>query len=287
MKGQAIAHGAITVINAIATGKGSAMGIDLWTKAKVKLTDEIGVIKGRILDDPEESPILIEKAVDVVLRRFNLNQKFGAKVETESNIPIARGLKSSSTAANAITLATVAALDKRLDDVEIVKLGVEAAKEAKVTITGAFDDACASYFGGFVVTDNFKFEILKRSSIQRELDVVLFVPTEKIPTTAHSIDKMRLMAPFVDKAFNLAMNGEYLEALTINGLIYSAVLGYDSNIAIDALEAGATAAGLSGTGPAFAALVPHDKVDDVANVWKEKDADIIITKISNKKTVLE
>ena len=38
--GTAIAHGAITVINAIATGKGAALGVDLWTKAYVRLTKE-------------------------------------------------------------------------------------------------------------------------------------------------------------------------------------------------------------------------------------------------------
>ncbi len=61
---------------------------------------------------------------------------------------MARGLKSSSAAANAIALATTAALERSLDDVTVVKLGVDGALDAKVTITGAFDDACASYFGG-------------------------------------------------------------------------------------------------------------------------------------------
>ena len=85
---------------------------------------------------------------------FGLEKSFGAKIKTQSNIPIARGLKSSSVAANATALATTAALGKTLDDLEIIKLGVEAAFDAKVTVTGAFDDACASYFGGIVITDN-------------------------------------------------------------------------------------------------------------------------------------
>ncbi|MEJ2280506.1 MAG: hypothetical protein P8X97_01085 [Candidatus Bathyarchaeota archaeon] len=32
-KAEAISHGAATIINAIATGKGAAIGVDLWTKA--------------------------------------------------------------------------------------------------------------------------------------------------------------------------------------------------------------------------------------------------------------
>ncbi len=144
----AIAHGAATIVNAIALGKGAAFGVDLWTKAEVKLTDEPGIVKAEITSDPKESTLLIEKTVLRVLQRFSLEKSFGAKVKTQSNIPIARGLKSSSAAANAVALATTAALGKTLDDLEIVKIGVEAAFDAKVTVTGAFDDACASYFGG-------------------------------------------------------------------------------------------------------------------------------------------
>ena len=44
-KAVAIAHGAATIVNAIALGKGAAFGVDLWTKAEVKLTDEPGVIQ--------------------------------------------------------------------------------------------------------------------------------------------------------------------------------------------------------------------------------------------------
>jgi len=143
---EAKSHGAATIINAIATGKGAAIGVDLWTKAKVKVTDEPRIIESMITSDPTEDPVLIEKTVRKVLKYFNLERKFGAKVETWSNIPIARGLKSSSAAGNAVALATVAALEKHLDDITIVSIGVDGAIDANVTITGAFDDACASYF---------------------------------------------------------------------------------------------------------------------------------------------
>ena len=76
-----------------------------------------------------------------------------------------KGLKSSSAAANAVALASTAALGKHLDDLELVKLGVDAAFDAKVTVTGAFDDACASYFGGIVVTDNLNRKIIKQMPV--------------------------------------------------------------------------------------------------------------------------
>ena len=143
---QAIAHGAATIVNAIALGKGAAFGVGLSTKAKVTLTDEPQVITGEIVSDPAESTALIEKTVTRVFQRFKVEKRFGAKVQTWSEIPAARGLKSSSAAANAVVLATTAALGETLDDLEIVKLGVAAAFDAKVTVTGAFDDACASRY---------------------------------------------------------------------------------------------------------------------------------------------
>ena len=92
-KAVAIAHGAATIVNAIALGKGAAFGVDLWTKAEVKLTNEPGIIEAEITSDPNESTLLIEKTVLRVLQKFGLEKSFGAKVKTQSNIPIARGLK--------------------------------------------------------------------------------------------------------------------------------------------------------------------------------------------------
>ena len=49
----AIAHGAATIVNAMALGKGAAFGVDLYTKAQVELTDEPSIIKAEITSDPE------------------------------------------------------------------------------------------------------------------------------------------------------------------------------------------------------------------------------------------
>ena len=85
-------------------------------------------------------------------------------------------------AANATALATVTALGKRLDDLEIIKIGVQAAFDAKCTITGAFDDACASYFGGAVITDNLNRQILKQLPLPKDLVVLFHVPPQKAYT---------------------------------------------------------------------------------------------------------
>ena len=61
---------------------------------------------------------------------------------------------------------------------ELVNLGVDAAFDAKVTVTGAFDDACA-LFGGIVITDNLKREIVKQLPLPEDLTVLFLVPPEK------------------------------------------------------------------------------------------------------------
>ena len=59
----AIAYGAATIVNAIALGKGAALGVDLWTKAEVILTDDPKIISGEITSDRSEDTSLIEKTV--------------------------------------------------------------------------------------------------------------------------------------------------------------------------------------------------------------------------------
>ena len=178
-KATAIAHGAATIVNAIALGKGAAFGVDLWTKAEVKITDEPHVIKAEITSDSTETTVLIEKTVKRVLERFGLEKSFGAKVKTWSNIPIAKGLKKQQCSLKRGSSRSNGGSRQNARWLEIVKLGVEAAFDAKVTVTGAFDDACASYFGGVVITDNLNCELVKQLPLTEDLSVLFHVPARK------------------------------------------------------------------------------------------------------------
>ena len=282
-KAVAVAHGAATIVNAIALGKGAAFGVDLWTRAEVQLTDEPGVIRAEIVSDPKESTLLIEKTASRVLKRFSSEKRFGVKIKTLSNIPIARGLKSSSVAANATALATTAALGKTLGDLEIIKLGVEAAFDAKVTVTGAFDDACASYFGGIAITDNSKQELIKQLPLPKDLTVLFHVPPQKSYTINCNVDRLRTLKPLVEIAFEKALEGKVWEALTLNGLIYSSASKLNTTIAVDALAAGAVAAGLCGKGPAVTAVVPNDRVDLVEAALQRYEGEVLRVQLNCEK----
>ncbi len=274
-KAEAVAHGAATIVNAMATGEGAAFGVDLWTKANVELTSQPHEVSVQISSDPAESTLLVERTVARVLQRFGVQDQFGAKVRTDSNIPAARGLKSSSVAANAVALATVAALGKSLTDLEIVNLGIDAAFDAKVTVTGAFDDACASFFGGVVVTDNVNRKLVQQFTLPKDCSVLFLVPAKKAYSGKVDTDRLHTLGSMVKVAYKEAAAGNFWTALSLNGLIYSSAFGFDPSAALDALAAGATAAGLCGKGPAVTALVPETRIDNVKKAWQSHEGQII------------
>jgi shikimate kinase len=281
---EATAYGAVTIVNAIATGKGAAFGIDLWTKDRVKLTDD-RTIETRILNDEKESTLLAEKCVRAVFDHFGTS-KLGARVETDSNIPVARGLKSSSVAGNAVVLATLAALQKRLKSSEVLKLVVDASLQAKVSATGAFDDAAASLYGNVVVTDNIARKVLRTFPVEGH-HVLLLVPPEKAYTADADLKRIKTVKRQVETAHEQALSGEYWNAMTLNGLIYSHVLRLPADVIVESLGAGALAAGISGKGPAYAFVVEEQFKDLVLDVLKEHEGKVMVSKTRSHPSLSE
>ena len=274
MKGYAWAKGAASILNAVATWKGSAFGIDLKTQAEVEL-DNSDCIKGQV---PGVDTRLIEHCVELVLDR--LGYVYGGTVRTYSEIPVASGLKSSSTAANAVVLATLDALDEEMDLISAAKIGVDAAKDVGVTITGALDDALASMLGGVVVTDNRKMLLLRHEEIHRS--VMLLVPEQKCFSKDTNVRDSEVIAPLADVAFELAMRGDYGRAMTLNGFAYCVALGLPTKPLLQGLRAGAEGVSLSGTGPAYAAIIDEDKMDELEAAWGVLGGRVIRTKANNK-----
>jgi shikimate kinase len=272
--GYACAYGAGTIINAIATWKGAAFGIDLKTEAEVILTDD-KKIHGYIEEGGDTR--LIERCVELTLARFG--SATGAKVSTKSQVPIASGLKSSSAAANATVLATLDALGETLPPLEAVKIGVRAALDAKVTITGAFDDACASMLGGFVITDNKKMELISR--VERDSEVLILAPSKKVFSSATNVGRSRLIGKWVELAYKEALAGNFEKAMTLNGFLYCAALGFSTEPMMAALEVGIEGVSLSGTGPAYTALGSAELLDKLETVWGRMGGKVIRTKVIN------
>ncbi len=278
--GQAYALGAGTIINAISTWKGAAFGIDLKTFSSVELSEENRGIQGSIREYPHGDTTLIERAVELVLEHFDM--EMGGTVHTKSEIPLASGLKSSSAAANASILATLGAIGESLEPLEAIRIGVRAAREAGVTITGAFDDACASFMGGVVITDNRKDELVNHTPL--EMDVLVFAPDTMALSSKTDVSRSELIGPWIDLAYDLALDGRYQEAMTLNGVMYCNALGYDTEMIMKGLECGVQGVSLSGTGPSFVALVDNEKAESLTDIWRNcgKGGKVIRTQINNK-----
>jgi len=272
------AHGAATIVNAMACGRGAAFGIDLYTEAEVTL---VGAgIDARIAGECENTS-LIEACVKNTLAHIGMDT--GARVDTKSNIPIARGLKSSSVAANAVILATLKATGKKIPDDEFLRLAVKSAKDAGVTITGALDDAAASYFGGVVVTDNEKGDVLFHEDFP-ELDVVVYYPDKKSYSAKVDMEKISAIRDEASIAWRLAKSKQYYTALVVNGLLYCKALGIDPQPAYLAIKAGALSAGLSGKGPAFVALCGGEAAGAVKEEWAELGGMLLQTRTTNRRS---
>lgn len=285
MHGHGCANGAGTIVNAIAIWKGAAFCIDLETTADVELDEcsdagagDAGRITGRIENADTADTALITRCVSLVLDRFGY--RCDGVVTTRSEIPIARGLKSSSAAANATVLATLDAIGETLPLPEVIPMGVRAALDVGVTITGAFDDACASALGGIVITDNRSMELVER--LVYESDVLIYLPEEKAFTADTDVTRSKAIAPLVEVAYRLALDHEFENAMTLNGLLYCAALGFDTEIVMSALKLGVSGVSLSGTGSAYTALVGRDQIQELKGCWSDMGGSVIQTRIVNR-----
>jgi shikimate kinase len=283
MEGQAAAPAAGTVLNALATGTGSAFAIDEYVTATVTLSEASGVT-GRIGGVEDGDTRLIERCVERVVGAFGDGQ--GGTVRTESDVPPAAGLKSSSAAANATVLATLSALGaaEAVSREEAARIGVEAARDVGVTVTGAFDDASASMLGGVTVTDNDSDELLARET--RDWDVLVWTPPERAYSADADVERCRRVAPVADLVADLALSGAFERAMTVNGLAFCGALGFSAEPILEGL-AGADGVSLSGTGPSFTAVGDRESLEPVRERWDEREGEVWLTHTQSEGTLID
>ena len=270
-------HGAVSLVNAIATGKGATLGISLGIEAIVET--EPG--KGITFENKESnlSSRLIRNVVEKAVPKSEL-EKNKITISVKSEIPSGYGLKSSSAISSVISLACAKLFRPKATDIEILKDGVLASIESKVSITGAFDDACACYFGGFVVTDNTNIKIVKSEKAPEDLSAIIFIPKSR---RRGNVKKLKILNSVFSQAWDLANKSDYWNAMILNGLATSTILGSDPKIITDLLDSGALGASVSGNGPSSAAVVKNDKISSVKKVFSALDGSIIVSPINNKK----
>ena len=279
MKVRSTMHGAVSIVNAIATGNGSALGISLKVTAEVEASKGKGV---KFLTGKNDD-WLINNIVRNTLPK-DLVERNQIAIKVKSEIPIGYGLKSSSAVSNAVALACSRLASEKVDDLTVLDAAVRASLDAKVTITGAYDDATACYFGGFVVTDNYNRRLIKREEAPENLHAVIFLP-HNVPRG--NVGKLSDLSDLFTDAYRLAEGGEYWKAMKLNGVLASAALGSTYKPALAALEQGALAASTSGNGPSIAAVAYEDELDDIKNAFSKFNGRVIVSKVNNEKAVVE
>jgi shikimate kinase len=278
-KARATMHGAISIVNALATGNGSSLGISLRVTAYAELGKGRGV---RFLTGRSEDRLVKNIVRNTMPKElFESNQ---VTIRVKSEIPVGYGLKSSSAVSNAVALACSRLAKDNIDDNAVLDAAVRASLDAKVSITGAYDDATACYFGGFTVTDNYSRRLIRREPAPENLHAVIFLPRN---TPRGDVHKLSALSDLFTDAFRLAEAGEYWKAMKLNGVLASAALlsGYAPIMA--ALERGALAAGISGNGPSVAAVGYEDEIDDIKFALSKFEGRVIISKVNNQKASVE
>jgi shikimate kinase len=109
------------------------------------------------------------------------------------------------------------------------------------------------------------------------------VPPQKAYTINSDVPRLQTVKPLVEVAFQQAIDGNIWKALTLNGLIYSAAQKLDPAVAVDALAAGALAAGLCGKGPAVTAVVPTSKIDEVKAALQAYEGEVLTVHLNEQK----
>jgi len=279
MKVRATMHGAVSIVNAIATGNGSALGISLAVTAEAEMSKGKGL---RFLTGRSDDRLVTNIARNVL--PAGTLEKNQVSVRVRSEVPIGFGLKSSSAVSNAIALALSRLVKEKVDDTAVLDAAVRASLDAKVTITGAFDDATACYFGGFVVTDNYARKLIRREKAPDNLYAIIFLPRN---TPRGDVTKLRDLSDLFMDAYQLAEAGEYWKAMKMNGVLASAALSSSYKPVLAALEKGALAAGTSGNGPSIAAVAYEDEVDDIKYAFSKFNGKVLVSKVNNQKAAVE
>ncbi len=249
--------GGVSIVNAIGSGGyGGAAGVNLWLEARA--SEEPGVYGGSSRW-PGGGGSLPGELVEAVARAAEKVGGFrleGLWLEVDSDIPPGRGLKSS---ASLLTAALGAALRVKGARPAPELLAVEASRlslKLGLSATGALDDHAASIIDAPVVTFNPGFRI-ERVLPRGGCGLTVLIAYGDEVNQIYSLDPrpFKALRHLYSAAASLALEGLWVEAARVNGLASAAALGLEQ-LALKALRMGAEAAGITGKGPAFFALVP-------------------------------
>ncbi len=252
----ATSHAAVSVVNALPLGIGAAIGIAWPARVSAFVARGTRPYRRPRVEPASASTPVVRAAIDAAIERFGPAPS-RLRLVVRSTIPIAKGLKSSSAVAGAVASATARACGTAPQPGAVARLAAAAGRRAGVSATGAFDDALAGLEGGGVVTDNRRDVCLRRLELRAGLGAVLWIPEGSHPRAPSLVRAFGRRRGLARRAVDAAMDGDWPEAMALNSRLVEEVMGYRyDGLHRAAKAAGAIASGVSGLGPAFAAVAP-------------------------------
>ena len=275
MHGVGRAYAAVSIVNALSTGVGCALGIDL------AVTAEATILPG-FASDPstpgmggEDRSPLIDAAVAEAMTAFVHDPGASATVVVWSDVPVAKGLKSSSAVASAVVAAVAHAANTSPSRIEVARASALAGRRAGVSATGAFDDALAGLSSGFVVTDNHRQTLLRSRAADPHWEVGVLLPQGTHPPSPVRASAFAARNAEGRRAVDAALAGRFWDAMDRNSRLVEETMGYDrARLRARLRAAGALGSGVSGLGPAFAAVAPSDRMSEVLEVLRQEEGEV-------------
>jgi len=274
MKGTARTYGAITITNALPTGVGCAAGVALPVDVEVSLTFDGAHDPPQIELSPESRSPIVEQSLRVALRVYRPQPGTVARVSLRSQVPVARGLKSSSAVSTAVFLAVARAVGVEPDPIEIGRRSAEVGRQVGISATGALDDALAGLEPGFVVTDNRHDRVLRRSSVNPDWGVLLYIPVQPHPPSPSLAEAFSRERAAGEQAAQAVLEGDWARAMRLNTELVERTMGYSYRPLRNKLEQhGALASGVSGLGPTLTAIAPQARLSGLVEQLPDDGSD--------------
>ncbi len=162
---------------------------------------------------------------------------------------------------------------------------VEASLASGASFTGAMDDCASCLLGGINMADNLGRKIERSKLFDRPLKIIIKVPKVASRRAAVDVVHVRKLGKVAEVLYKMSVEGDPWRAMTLNGVLYSGIYGYDPRAALLAVEHGALGASLSGTGPATAAvfdLKSNPEVKQLVEAWSSDGSQVLETETNNE-----
>jgi len=118
------------------------------------------------------------------------------------------------------------------------------------------------------VTDNAADELLVREPV--DWHALVYTPPERAYSAETDVAACERLAPTAGLVAELALEGRYGEAMTVNGFAFCAALGFPAGPMLEALP-DVAGVSLSGTGPSYVAVGERRILRSVADEWERRE----------------